>query len=642
MIKWALRWDSKVALKGYRAIHRQLDTKAKLFCGCPTDERSSDGAIKFVRYLREAQSELGTVDPAAAFEAKRARKVVYHADPANSCMVEMDEEPPHPLNQEAVEIALTIAMMLNSQIVDEIHVMRKIVIDGSNTTGFQRTCVIATGGHINVDGEEYGIQSITLEEDAAKLLEVKSKEVHYDLSRLGIPLIEISTAPTIKNPENVAKVALAIGRLLRSTGKVKRGIGTVRQDINISIKDGALIEIKGIQEPELISKVVENEVIRQLHLLEIKEELAKRGVKEEMLNVKPVNVTSLFSSTKSKIIRSNIEKGGKVLAVMLRGFGGLLSKEKVPGIRLGLELSYRARAWGDVQGVFHTDELPAYGISDEEVKKLKEVMKAREEDAVVLVASEEDKAREALNAVIERAKEALKGVPEETRSAKADGTTYYTRPRPGAARMYPETDIPPIPLSQPVLEKLRSNLPKSLDELVEELCVKYNLSKHLANSLIDGERLELFKEITSSYDVPASFVASSLTEMVTSLKRDGFNVASLKDEMFKEFFKLVSERKVAKEAVKDVFEWLCRNPDSSVHDAIKALNLSSLPLDYLEIRVRNLVRQNMDSILSNERKAIGMLMGKLMGEFRGRIDGKVVNDLLIKAIEEEKRRVETR
>ena len=350
-------------------IHRQPDTKHKLFCDCPTELMDGGREIRFVRWLREAQSELGEVDPAAIFEARKRRKIVYHADTLNTCLVEMDEEPPHDLNREAIEVGLIAALLMNARPVDEIHVMRKIVIDGSNTTGFQRTCVIALDGEIVVDGKKIPIQTITIEEDAARIIERKPHEIHYDLRRLGIPLIEVSTAPVINSPREAYRVAYAIGRLLRATGKVKRGIGTVRQDLNISIKGGALIEIKGVQELDLLPKVVELEVIRQLHLLKIRDELKKRGVTEQMISEEPIkDVTEIFKETRSKILRRKIKSGGRVLALRLRRFGGLLGLEAAPGIRLGAEFAGRARAWSEVEGIFHTDELPGYGISEDEVR----------------------------------------------------------------------------------------------------------------------------------------------------------------------------------------------------------------------------------------------------------------------------------
>ncbi|MEM1791888.1 MAG: Glu-tRNA(Gln) amidotransferase subunit GatE, partial [Nitrososphaerota archaeon] len=314
---------SSIRLKVGLEVHRQLDTKKKLFCDCPTESTEDGESITFIRRLREVQSELGTVDAAAMFESRKRKTIVYHANLKNVCLVEMDEEPPHNLNPEALEVALTVALLLNSKPVDEVHVMRKIVIDGSNTTGFQRTCIVAIGGQIKVKNKTIPIQTITLEEDAARIIEVRKDEVHYDLSRLGIPLIEISTEPVIESPEEAMEAAYVIGRTLRATGKVKRGIGTIRQDLNISIKDGAPVEIKGVQELELIQKVVENEVKRQLHLLRIKEELLKRGVKkEDIWNTKHVDVTHVFSKTSSKIIKRQLDAGGVVYAIVLKGFAG--------------------------------------------------------------------------------------------------------------------------------------------------------------------------------------------------------------------------------------------------------------------------------------------------------------------------------
>lgn len=613
---------NKIGLKVGLEIHRQLDTKRKLFCDCPTEAREEGREIIFTRWLREAQSELGEVDPAAVFEAKKRKKIVYHGDDKSVCLVEMDEEPPHDLNQEAVEIALTISLLLNSKPVDEIHVMRKIVIDGSNTTGFQRTCIVALGGWIEVGGKKIPIQTICLEEDAAKILEQKRGEVHYDLRRLGIPLIEVSTSPAIESPREAYEVAYAIGRLLRATGRVKRGIGTIRQDLNVSIRDGALVEIKGVQELELIPKVVELEVIRQLHLLKIKEELLRRGVVEEEIRLQPIiDVTDIFLNTNSKILKKKLNEGGRVLALKLPKFGGLVGLEAAPGIRLGAEFAGRARAWTEVEGIFHTDELPGYGITDHEVSRLYEKLNASSIDAIIIVADEENRAKEALEYVRERAIEALSGVPSETRAARPDGTTVYMRPRPGAARMYPETDLPPYPVDLEYLEWLRKNLPPTLDEVARKLAEKYNLSTQIINELIDMERVELFERIVNEIKVQPTVVASILTEHMKSLKRDGVKIEELRDEHFIEFFKLVSEGVIAKEAAYDILKWFSENPDKSISEAIEALKLKPVNISEIEEKISQLIQLNREVVSKNPSKAVSIIMGELMKEYRGKIDG---------------------
>src|SRR3972149_7261440 len=214
----------------------------------------------------------------------------------SACLVEMDEEPPHPLNVEAVEVVLTASLMMNMKPIDEVHVMRKTVIDGSNTTGFQRTSIIALDGWIKVGEKTIPMQAASLEEDAARKTGTQDdgKIIRYRIDRLGIPLIEVATAPVIYSPLEAQQVALAIGRILRDTGKVLRGLGTIRQDLNVSILNGALIEIKGVQELELIATVIDYEVQRQQNLLVIKEELAKRSITPDMLKAEFVDVTDIF------------------------------------------------------------------------------------------------------------------------------------------------------------------------------------------------------------------------------------------------------------------------------------------------------------------------------------------------------------
>jgi len=364
---------AKVGLKVGLEIHQQLNAKTKLFCSCPLELFKEEPEITFLRRLRPTQSELGQIDPAAFFEFQKGVKILYEANKKSACLVEMDEEPPHPINMEAVEIVLTVSLMMNAQPVDEVHVMRKTVIDGSNTGGFQRTTTIATDGYIKVSEKTIPIQALFLEEDAARKTgtQDEGKTIRYRIDRLGIPLIEIATGPVIYSPIEAQEVALAIGRILRDTGKVIRGLGTIRQDLNVSLPNGALIEIKGVQELELISKVVEYEVQRQLGLIEVKEELVKRGVELEALKQEFVDVTAVFKHTKSKVILKALDKNQKVLAVKLRNFSGLLNRELMPDFRVGTELSDRAKFWGRVGGIFHSDEMPNYGIITEEAEAVR-------------------------------------------------------------------------------------------------------------------------------------------------------------------------------------------------------------------------------------------------------------------------------
>ncbi|HLE96878.1 MAG TPA: Glu-tRNA(Gln) amidotransferase subunit GatE, partial [Candidatus Thermoplasmatota archaeon] len=452
-------------------IHQQLDTP-KLFCRCPsrldeTDEPAK-GTVVFERVLRPTQSELGEVDRAAVHEAEKRLRFRYVGDRGSSCLVEMDEEPPHALSPEALHAALEVALLLDAEPVDEVHVMRKIVIDGSNTSGFQRTSMLALGGRVKTSKGDVGLQTLCLEEDAARKVEATSEEgkerlVTYRLDRLGIPLVEIATAPDIVDGEHAREAALALGTALRATGKVKRGIGTIRQDLNISVGGGSRVEVKGVQDLWLIPKVTQWEVERHRLLMRIRDELGRRGASP--LDGRVLDASDVFRASESKPVRFALDSGGAVLAVVLPGFAGLLKGDSKEGPRLGRDLAEHAKVRAAVKGIFHSDELPAYGVNEKEVAFLKAFLREHAafepaRDAYVLSAAPRKVAEAALAAVVARATQCFDGVPEETRDALPDGTTAYLRPLPGRARMYPETDVPPFRVTGATLARIRAALPE--------------------------------------------------------------------------------------------------------------------------------------------------------------------------------------
>jgi glutamyl-tRNA(Gln) amidotransferase subunit E len=622
---------AKVGLKVGLEIHQQLNVGSKLFCSCPPELFKEDPEITFLRRLRPTQSELGQVDPAAYFEFQKGVKILYEASHTSSCLVEMDEEPPHPINLDAVKVVLTASLMMNMQPVDEVHVMRKTVIDGSNTTGFQRTTIIALDGWIKVGDKVIPMQAASLEEDAARKTgtQDEGKTIRYRIDRLGIPLIEVATAPVIYSPQEAQEVAFAIGRILRDTQKVMRGLGTIRQDLNVSLPNGALIEIKGVQELELISTVVDYEVQRQLNLIAIKEELAKRGITSALLKADFVDVTGLFQVTKSKVIRKAVDKNQKVLAVKLAGFNGLTGHELMPNFRLGSELSDYAKFWGRVGGIFHTDEVLAnYGITSEEVKALRDAVGATEADAVVFVADTAENTYDALKAVVDRAQVACTCIPQETRTAKDDGTTRYMRPRPGAARMYPETDIPPQPITVNLVEEVQAHLPEPADKKLARLIKQYTLNEKLSKQLIDSEYLSVFEEAAKTTGVQASTVAAFLTETIKALQREGIHTHNVSDEQIMAIFKTVGAGELAKEAISGVFSWLSRNECKTLQDAIDALGLKMFTEADLAPVIDRIIVANKAQIEKLGKNAFGMLMGAAMKEVRGKASPDLVGKML--------------
>lgn len=616
-------------------IHQELATKHKLFCSCPPRLSDKEPDYTFRRKLRPSQSELGEVDPAALFEFLKGKTIIYQGDHDTNCLVEMDEEPPGQLDSEAIEISLIFSLMTDSVPVDEIQVMRKTVVDGSNTGGFQRTSVVSLGGAVKVDDKTYHLEQVAVEEDAARKIAEEGDTITYRLDRLGIPLIEITTAPEMHTPEEVYKVAARIGGILRATGMVRRGLGTIRQDVNVSIRGGAIIEIKGVQDLNLLPTITEYEAQRQVTLLDIAEELKKRGITPEALRQEAADVSDVFKETGSKILGAALKRGGKVMAVKLPGFSGLTGRELCPGRRLGTEMNEHAKFGGGVKGIFHTDELPGYSITAEEVHVLRERMDAGEADAVVIVADEERKCVAALGAVVDRTEQALHGVPAETRSANPDGTTRYTRPRPGAARMYPETDIKPVKVTPEKLEELRAMLPEMPEVKLRRFMKDYSLNEKLATQAVDSDYMGLFEELAREGH-STTLLAVTLTEDLTKLRRDGVPVEGLTDEALRDAFTLVKEGAATKESLPDVLTWLAENRGKKARAAVSALGFDMMTIEELSELVNSVVEEKADLVTERGMRAMGALMGVIMGQVRGRAKPQDVQRLLRSAVEAKK------
>ncbi|BAN90852.1 Glu-tRNA(Gln) amidotransferase subunit GatE [Aeropyrum camini] len=626
-----------VGLKVGLEIHQQLDTREKLFCSCPA-ELGEEEHDEFVRQLRPTRSELGDVDPAALFEWRKGRLYLYQAPLDHSCLVEADEEPPHPINREAVAVAVAVAKALGSSIVDEVHVMRKTVIDGSNTSGFQRTAVVALGGSIKVGGKEVPIETIVVEEDAARKVGEKGRYVIYRLDRLGIPLIEIATAPVIETPEEAKEVALAIGTMLRLTGRVKRGIGTIRQDLNVSIRGGAKTEIKGVQRLELIPKVVEYEVLRQLNLLMIRDMLRERGVtREELEKVEPVDVSSLLAGSRSRVVKRALSSGGVVIAVKLPRMKGIVGMEVMPGRRFGTELADYARFWGGVGGIIHSDELPGYGITGDDVDKIYEAVGGDPGvDAFALIADRPSNALKAAKAVLERVATALEGVPEETRAALEDGTTRYLRPRPGSARMYPETDIPPLRVDDSVMSIAERYVPESPEAVAKRLKDQYGLSDQLAWEVIRDERYRLITTLLEKYrgKLEPSYIAGFFVVVLRGLEGEGIDVWKVSDASLEKIIGMVAGEEIAREAAAEIVKYLASNPGSTVEEAVEKLGLKRLSREEVERIVDSIVAELKEEILRRGERAAGLVMGRAMSRLRGRADGRLVSEIVSRKLRE--------
>ncbi|MBQ7405988.1 MAG: Glu-tRNA(Gln) amidotransferase subunit GatE [Candidatus Methanomethylophilaceae archaeon] len=605
-------------------IHQQLDTK-KLFCSC--DSRlCDDGQGAYYRRLRPTTSETGEIDRAALAQFQRHLGYRYQCCEGTSCLVELDEEPPHDVNAEAMQTALTFSEMLDANIIDEIHFMRKIVVDGSNTSGFQRTALIATDGFVDVGDRKVSILSVCLEEDACRKVESKGDEILYRTDRLGIPLIEVATGPDMRTPEEVMEVAFRLGTLLRATKKVKRGIGTIRQDLNISIPGGARIELKGVGDLKMIPDYVRNEVNRQKMLIRIKQILNDRGVTP--VEFEPVDVTEVFATCESKVIKGALDDKGKVIAVRLPGFAGVMNGDNKT-LRLGSEMAGRARTRG-VKGIFHSDELPNYGIEQSYVDSLREFLgMTGENDAFAICAAKEKKAKDALESAVIRANEALVGVPEETRDPLPDGTTKYSRPLPGAARMYPETDVPPTTITDERLQQIRDNMPEFPEQIEKRLVEQYGINAQQARQIVRQSNDELFEKIAQDKAM-APIAATMFLNVFSEMEHDGIDLQVFTDADILGVFDLLRQSRFAKEALPALLREM--STGTSAEDAIKKLGLEAVDAGEAAAIIEKIVNERADFVKSKGMAAIGPLMGPVMGALRGKLDGKQANDLLTEAI----------
>lgn len=622
----------KLGLKCGIEIHQQLDT-SKLFCSCPSEVKENEPDVKAERVMRAVAGELGDVDPAALHEFLRDRKLVYEAYSDSTCLVELDEEPPHPINQEALDTVLQVALLLNAKPVDEIQVMRKTVIDGSNTSGFQRTMLAAMNGFLESSEGRIGIPTICLEEDAARKINEDGRTVTYRVDRLGIPLIEIATDPNIKTPQHAREVAEKIGLILRSTGRVKRGLGTIRQDLNVSIRNGARIEVKGVQDLKLISKIVKWEVERQVMLLEVRDELKKRKISkkdvctEESAVSASRDITRILADTQTRFIRECMEQGGQVRGIRLKGFAGLLKN------KLGPELAQYARSLSGVGGITHSDELPNKYITKEHVELISKQLSLGDNDAFAFVCGNETTCDNTIFEITRRCRLALDGVPEETRRARDDGTTEYMRPLPGSARMYPETDEPLIALDKERIAQLNANLPEVHEDKVNRY-VDLGLSSELANQLSKSRETSFFDEVVEKHPrvnptVVATLILAAPKE---ARKRHNAPIEKLTREHYDEILELLSNGKVSKDIIVELLAALAEKPRASALELAKEKGLTLLTDREVNSIVEKIVKENKELVNELGEKSVGPLTGKVMTEVKGRANAEKVRSLIAGSI----------
>jgi len=631
----------KLGLKCGLEIHQQLDTEKKLFCRCPAQlQGTREPEFTIRREMRPVLGEMGTYDKAMLTEYEKGMGIIYEGYNDVVCTYELDDTPPFSCNTEARKIALQIAMLLNANIVEEMHVCRKNYLDGSVPCGFQRTMILGTDGYVTLEnGKKIRIDILSLEEEAARKIKTENKINYFRLDRLGIPLIEVTTKPDITTPNECRECAERIGLLLWSTN-VKKVIGSIRQDINVSIEAGTRIEIKGVQKLSWIPILIKHEISRQLQLLNIKEKLEKIKLNQDSISNSPVDLTKILAKNKSNFIAKAIKSGKLIYGINFSGFKGIFGTELMEDYRFGTEVSSKVKLISGLKGIIHSDEdLSMYKFTNEEIKNIKNTLNFKEDDCFVLILGSKKELDKAIDVIINRIKFAFKGVPPETRKALENGTTEFLRELHGGARLYPDTDTTAIFNNKDEINQIRKTLPEYPWVVIKQYSKKYKTEERLIKDLIFTGKLKLFDELIKVYPENPSLIFTTLLETTTALRRDGKNLENISHNDFIQIFTLLNKKEISKEVIEELMGLKADSPELSIKQIKKNLKIESISLEDLKKIIDDIIKNNLDLIIEKEIRAKGPLMGEVMKKVRGKIDGAIVSKELENAIKEKLKRL---
>ncbi|MFX0171094.1 MAG: Glu-tRNA(Gln) amidotransferase subunit GatE, partial [Candidatus Hodarchaeota archaeon] len=551
------------------------------------------------------------------------------------CTYELDETPPVPINDEALYCSIKLAKMLNCHIVEETFVCRKNYLDGSVPSGFQRTALIGYNGFIMLkndssatNGKKLPISWVYIEEDAARkdTDRTKEKNIYFKLDRLGIPLVEIVTHHNLNSPDEVVNAARTLGMLIKSSGIVRRGLGTIRQDINVSIREGNRVELKGIQLLQLIPQAINIEIQRQRNLIAIKKELHKRNVNPKNIPLQIIDVTSIFSRTSCNLIGTALKRNDKVFMISIKGFQGLMDWELQPNKRFGTELSDRVKSFTSLKGIIHSDEdLKKYKFSESEINKLEKIH-GKEDCAFIVVVGKKDEARRALSFIYDRLIAVFEGVPQETRKVNEEGVSTFMRDLHGRSRLYPDTDHPPIVIDLKRVKLIGENLPEHYLNRIQRLKDKFSISEKVVENLVYEGKADTFEKLLEN-GAPMKVVITTLTQTLTAVSREGIEINNITDNHLLEVFDALRKNKFSKEAIPEVLISIGKDPTKRLPEVIKKFGggLSSEELDQI---IQNTLDSSQNLILERGINAFSPLMGMVMKKVRGKIDGKIVSEKL--------------
>ena len=605
-----------LGLKAGLEIHQQLLTEKKLFCRCPAGHYCDEYDAEILRHMRPTLSELGEYDGTALMEFKTKKNIIYQINHQTVCTYEMDDTPPFEINQEALDSALQIAQLMHYKMVGEIHIARKQYLDGSIPTGFQRTTIVGVDGWIPYQDRKIGLIQLGLEEDACREVSDIGHERVYITDRLGMPLIETVTEPVLYTPQEVADVANILRWLVRSTGKVRTGIGAARQDVNVSIEGGTRIEIKGVPRIPMIPKLIYNEAMRQYALLQIRALLRHRSITEKSFKASDDDVTLLANKTIWEPIAAAVKRGEQVRCVNLKGYAEILSHRTQTGNTFSKEISDRVRVISCLTRLPNilTSEGTEVTIDSFIWNKIRKKMQATSHDALVLVWGPEQDVKTAVQEIKIRAKEATIGIPNETRQALADSTNGFERILPGADRMYPDTDLPPIEITSTRLDRLNKLNPLPFWERVEKYRER-KVPEHLIIPIASNPNAVYFESVIDKLDVPVVKVAAFMYEHTRHWKRKGYLVEKITHEDWDRFFKAAAAVPVLWQKGVDLFEDYLIDDEISFSKLMDKFQKVSFSKQDMLKKLTEILEKN--KLKLGKEKQVKVCMGLAMEMFKG-------------------------
>jgi len=609
-----------VGFKSGLEIHQQLFTDKKLFCRCPAGIYSDNYDAEILRHMRPTLSELGEYDGTALMEFKTKKEIIYRINRNTVCTYEMDDTPPFLINEDALDIALGIGMLYNCKLVDELHIARKQYLDGSIPTGFQRTAIYAVDGWIPFKDRKVKIVQMSIEEDSCREVSDFSHNRIYLTDRLGMPLIETVTGPDMRYPNEVAEVGWICAKLVRSTHKVRRGIGAARQDVNVSVEGGTRVEIKGVPKIGMIPLLTHNEAMRQWNLLRLREELKRRGITSETFQAKDFDISSIIKKPHYVPLKNAVESKLKLKCVVLKGFKELLRWQTQPDTYFSKEISDRLRVIAcltTIPNIIHSDSRTDT-LSSSDWLKVKKFTEATDEDTLIIVWASEDDIQTAVNEIIIRAKEATIGIPSETRQALSDGTNGFERILPGADRMYPDTDLPPKQIEADRIKKIKSLLPEQFwkrQVWYRELGIPPDTIDELSIS----RYAELFKKAVNEWKINPVTAAVVLIQYPKRLSRSSFVIDSINEEMMSAILKAYVDRKLTYD-----FILTAMKISSELGMFVDEIIPQPISDDDLEKEILLAEQQMSKMKFIKDKNAGSIIMGILMKKLRGRISAKEV------------------